>query len=134
MKKTVMAGMIGLALCAAGTAFAAQTDAVKRPNLVIILADDLGYGDLATYGHQIVKTPNIDKLAQEGVKFTEYYAPAPLCSPSRAGLLTGRMPFRTGIRSWIPEGKDVALGRNELTIANLLKQQGYDTAMMGNYI
>lgn len=131
MKKTVMAGMIGLALCAAGTAFAAQTDAVKRPNLVIILADDLGYGDLATYGHQIVKTPNIDKLAQEGVKFTEYYAPAPLCSPSRAGLLTGRMPFRTGIRSWIPEGKDVALGRNELTIANLLKQQGYDTAMMG---
>ncbi len=67
------------------------------------------------------------------MKFTDYYAPAPLCSPSRAGLLTGRMPFRTGIRSRIPEGKDVALGRNELTIANLLKQQGYDTAMMGNY-
>lgn len=67
------------------------------------------------------------------MKFTDYYAPAPLCSPSRAGLLTGRMPFRTGIRPWIPEGKDVALGRNELTIANLLKQQGYDTAMMGNY-
>lgn len=103
----------------------------KHPNLVIILADDLGYGDLGAYGHQIVKTPNIDKLAQEGVKFTDYYAPAPLCSPSRAGLLTGRMPFRTGIRSWIPEGKNVALGRNELTIANLLKQQGYDTAIMG---
>ena len=78
-----------------------------------------------------VKTPNIDRLAQEGVKFTDYYAPAPLSSPSRAGLLTGRMPFRTGIRSWIPTGKDVALGRNELTIANLLKAQGYDTAMMG---
>ena len=70
------------------------------------MADDLGYGDLATYGHQIVKTPNIDRLAREGVKFTDYYAPAPLSSPSRAGLLTGRMPFRTGIRSWIPTGKD----------------------------
>lgn len=70
----------------------------KRPNLVFIVADDLGYGDLATYGHQIVKTPNIDRPAKEGVKFTEYYAPAPLCSPSRAGMLTGRMPFRTGVR------------------------------------
>ncbi|MBJ4549867.1 sulfatase-like hydrolase/transferase, partial [Salmonella enterica subsp. enterica serovar Derby] len=131
MKRTVVASMIGLALCAGCVLSTAQAATAKRPNLVIILADDLGYGDLATYGHRIVKTPNIDKLAQEGVKFTDYYAPAPLCSPSRAGLLTGRMPFRTGIRSWIPEGKDVALGRNELTIANLLKQQGYDTAMMG---
>ncbi|VEA57854.1 secreted sulfatase [Salmonella enterica subsp. enterica] len=131
MKRTVVASMIGLALCAGSVLSTAQAATAKRPNLVIILADDLGYGDLATYGHRIVKTPNIDKLAQEGVKFTDYYAPAPLCSPSRAGLLTGRMPFRTGIRSWIPEGKDVALGRNELTIANLLKQQGYDTAMMG---
>lgn len=131
MQKTLMASLIGLAVCT-GNAFnpvvAAET---KQPNLVIIMADDLGYGDLATYGHQIVKTPNIDRLAQEGVKFTDYYAPAPLSSPSRAGLLTGRMPFRTGIRSWIPTGKDVALGRNELTIANLLKAQGYDTAMMG---
>ena len=67
------------------------------------------------------------------MKFTDYYAPAPLCSPSRAGLLTGRMPFRTGIRSWIG-GENVALGRNELTIANLLKQQGYDTAIMGKLI
>ena len=131
MKRTIVANMIGLALCAGSTLQTVQAALDKRPNLVIIMADDLGYGDLATYGHQIVKTPNIDKLAQDGVKFTDYYAPAPLCSPSRAGLLTGRMPFRTGIRSWIPEGKNVALGRNELTIANLLKQQGYDTAMMG---
>lgn len=131
MKKTFIASMIGLALCAGGTLSGAQAAEVKRPNLVIILTDDLGYGDLGAYGHQIVKTPNIDKLAQEGVRFTDYYAPAPLCSPSRAGLLTGRMPFRTGIRSWIPEGKDVSIGRNELTIANLLKEQGYDTALMG---
>ena len=131
MKKTCVAGLIGLALCAGSAMHSVYAADAKHPNLVIILADDLGYGDLGAYGHQIVKTPNIDKLAQEGVKFTNYYAPAPLCSPSRAGLLTGRMPFRTGIRSWIPEGKNVALGRNELTIANLLKQQGYDTAIMG---
>ncbi|CAA0278739.1 sulfatase-like hydrolase/transferase [Klebsiella oxytoca] len=131
MKKTCVAGLIGLALCAGSAMHSVYAADAKHPNLVIILADDLGYGDLGAYGHQIVKTPNIDKLAQEGVKFTDYYAPAPLCSPSRAGLLTGRMPFRTGIRSWIPEGKNVALGRNELTIANLLKQQGYDTAIMG---
>ncbi|HAI5700030.1 TPA: sulfatase [Escherichia coli] len=131
MQKTLMASLIGLAVCTGNAFSRALAAEAKQPNLVIIMADDLGYGDLATYGHQIVKTPNIDRLAQEGVKFTDYYAPAPLSSPSRAGLLTGRMPFRTGIRSWIPSGKDVALGHNELTIANLLKAQGYDTAMMG---
>ncbi|WP_411900338.1 sulfatase, partial [Salmonella enterica] len=103
----------------------------KRPSLVIVLGDDLGYGNLGPCGHRILKTPTLDKLSQEGVKFTDYYAPAPLCSPSRAGLLTGRMPFRTGLRSWIPEGKDVALGRNELTIPNRLKQQGYEPAWTG---
>lgn len=131
MRKTLVASMVGMTLCAGGLSTVAQAADIKQPNLVLIVADDLGYGDLATYGNLIVKTPNIDKLASEGVRFTDYYAPAPLCSPSRAGLLTGRMPFRTGIRSWIPAGKDVALGRNELTIANLLKAQGYDTAMVG---
>jgi len=102
-----------------------------RPNLVIFYVDDLGYGDLSSYGHPIVKTPRIDQLANEGIKYTQYYAPAPLCSPSRAGLLTGRTPYRTGIRSWIPEGQDVHLGKNEITIAHLLKNVGYQTAVMG---
>lgn len=66
MKRSVVASMIGLALCAGSVLSTAQAATAKRPNLVIILADDLGYGDLATYGHRIVKTPNIDKLAQEG--------------------------------------------------------------------
>ena len=105
----------------------------KPPNLVLILVDDLGYGDLATYGHQIVKTPNIDKLARDGIKYTQYYAPSPLCSPSRAGLLTGRTPYRTGIRSWIPSGSDVHIGKNEITFANLLKANGYETAVMGKW-
>ena len=103
----------------------------SSPNLVLILVDDLGYGDLASYGHQIVKTPNIDKLASDGVMYTQYYAPSPLCSPSRAGLLTGRTPYRTGIRSWIPHGSNVYLGKNEITLAHLLKGKGYETAVMG---
>lgn len=138
MKKHVLAILVGTALCSAGAvnnvvaAEKTRGDS-NKPNVVIILADDLGYGDLGIYGHPVVKTPNIDKLAQEGVRFTQYYAPAPLCSPSRAGLLTGRTPFRTNIRSWIPVTKNVALGRNEKTIANYLKEQGYDTAMMGKW-
>jgi|TARA_B100001964_G_scaffold136855_1_gene151037 arylsulfatase A-like enzyme len=107
---------------------------IKRtPNLVLILVDDLGYGDLASYGHQIVKTPNIDKLASDGIKYTQYYAPSPLCSPSRAGLLTGRTPYRTGIRAWIPPGSNVHLGKNEITLAHLLKEKGYETAVMGKW-
>ena len=78
MKKTFAASMIGLALYAGSTLSPVYAAEAKHPNLVIILTDDLGYGDLGTYGHQIVKTPNIDKLAQEGVNFTDYYAPATL--------------------------------------------------------
>ncbi|MGI9874015.1 sulfatase [Vibrio chagasii] len=100
-------------------------------NLVIFYVDDLGYGDVGSYGHPIVQTPNIDRLAEEGIRYTQYYAPAPLCSPSRAGMLTGRTPYRTGVRSWIPEGGKEHIGNNEITLANLLKDKGYDTAIMG---
>lgn len=99
-----------------------------QPNVVIIYTDDLGYGDLGSYGHHTIRTPHLDRLASEGVRLTDYYAPAPLCSPSRAGLLTGRTPFRTGIRSWIPE--DTAVQR-EVTLATLLKQEGYETFLGG---
>jgi arylsulfatase A-like enzyme len=110
---------------------AAENENRRKPNLVIFYVDDLGYGDLGSYGHSIVKTPNIDQLAKEGIQYTQYYAPAPLCSPSRAGMLTGRTPYRTGIRSWIPEGQNVHLGKNEITIAHQLKKMAYDTAVMG---
>jgi arylsulfatase A-like enzyme len=96
-----------------------RSDDAQSPNVVVFYVDDLGYGDLSSYGHPVVKTPHIDQLANEGIKYTQYYAPAPLCSPSRAGLLTGRTPYRTGIRSWIPEGQDVYLGTHESTIAHL---------------
>ena len=95
MKRTVIASMIGLALCAGSTLQTAQAAADKRPNLVIILADDLGYGDLAVYGHQIVKTPNIDKLAQDGVIY------GLLCASSAL------LPFSCWVIDWtyaVPHG------------------------------
>lgn len=72
-----------------------------RPNVLILLCDDLGYGDLGCYGHPLIRTPNLDKLARQGVLFTQCYSAAPVCSPARAGLLTGRCPTRAGVYSWI---------------------------------
>jgi arylsulfatase A-like enzyme len=73
-----------------------------RPNVIVLLCDDLGYGDLKCYGHPDVITPNLDKLAAGGMRLTNCYSASPVCSPSRAGLLTGRTPNRLGIRDWIP--------------------------------
>ena len=105
----------------------------QSPNIVFILADDLGYGDLGCYGHRVISTPNLNHLASEGTKFNQFYAPSPLCSPSRAGMLTGRTPFRTGIKSWIPENDNIYLTSKELTIPTLLKNQGYSTFFGGKW-
>ena len=75
--------------------------AAERPNVVIIFIDDQGYYDLGCFGATEVKTPRIDKLAAEGIRFTDYYAAAPICSPSRAGLLTGAYPRRIGMETWV---------------------------------
>ena len=99
-------------------AFAQPPAPQGPPNILLIVADDLGYGDLSVYGHRVLKTPSIDRLAGEGLRFTSYYAASPLCSPSRAAMMTGRTPFRTGIESWIPPAADVQLDRRETTIAN----------------
>jgi len=121
-------------ILAAGLAAApAAPPSPRPPNVVLILADDLGYGDLGRYGHPVLKTPALDRLADEGLRLTSYYAPSPLCSPSRASLLTGRIHLRTGIESWIPPDTDVQLGPRELTIATLLKRVGYRTAMFGKW-
>ena len=127
--RTILALFLGLALSHTG-AVAATT---KPPNILIVYVDDLGFGDLASFGHHTIETPNLDKLAGEGMRLTGYYAPSPLCSPSRAGLLTGRTPFRTGIESWIPEDTEVQLGPREITLATLLKRRGYDTFLAGKW-
>ena len=123
------------ALLAAGAATleSAPVPAVRPPNILLIVADDLGYGDLGSYGHHTLKTPALDRLAREGLRFTSYYAASPLCSPSRAAMLTGRTPFRTGIESWIPENADVQLGRPETTLATLLRSRGYQTFLSGKW-
>ena len=104
-----------------------------RPSVLFIYVDDLGYGDLGSYGHPVIKTPNLDALAASGLRLTSYYAPSALCSPSRAGVLTGRHPYRTGIRSWIPAGSNIYLRDEELTLAELLVEQGYRTALIGKW-
>ena len=104
-----------------------------NPNIVLITADDLGYGDLGSFGHPIIETPNLDKLAAEGLKLINYYAPSALCSPSRAALMTGRHPYRTGIRSWIPGGSGIFLVKDEITLAETLKDAGYETSHIGKW-
>jgi len=105
----------------------------KRTNIVVVLCDDLGYGDLGCYGHPYIKTPNLDQFAQEGQKFTDCYAAAPVCSPARAGILTGRTPYRSGIYDWIPENKHMHLRKEETTVATLLKNSGYATCHVGKW-
>lgn len=113
--------------------FAISAQAEERPNILLIYVDDLGYGDLGSYGHPVLQTPNIDSLAAEGLKFTSNYAPSALCSPSRAGLLTGRTPYRTGIKSWIPQDSGVYLRDHEITLAEVLRDAGYATAHIGKW-
>ena len=96
-----------LILCALLLCFtSAELHADEKPNIVVILCDDLGYGDLECYGHPHIKTPNLNSMAEQGIRFTDFYSAAPVCSPSRVGLLTGRSPNRAGIYNFIPDGKD----------------------------
>jgi len=104
-----------------------------RPNFVIMVADDLGYGDLGSYGHPEIRTPNIDRLADEGLRFTNGYAAAPVCTPARVGLLTGRISSRVGVYDWIPPGSDVHLPVEETTVAEIMKDAGYQTVYLGKW-
>jgi arylsulfatase A len=109
----------------------------RLPNIVIILADDLGYGDLSCYGHPTIRTPNLDRMAAEGMRFTDFYASAPVCTPSRTGLMTGRLPVRVGMASdtrrvLFPDSAG-GLPRDEVTIARALKSRGYATAAFGKW-
>lgn len=112
-------------------------EAAPTPNVIIIFADDLGYGDLGSYGHPTIRTPNLDRMAAEGMRFTQFYAAASVCTPSRAGLLTGRYPIRSGMcsdsrRVLFPDSQG-GLPASEITIAELLRSAGYATACVGKW-
>ncbi len=105
------------------------TAAASKPNVVIILADDLGYGELGCYGHPRFHSPHLDRMAAEGVRLTEFNTPMPFCAPTRASLMTGRYPFRCGLTSNpAPDGGAVAdatgLPLGEVTLAQILRQAG----------
>ena len=102
------------------------------PNILILLADDLGYGDLGCYGG-VANTPNLDQLAREGIRFTDFYAAAPNCSPSRVGLLTGRSPSKVGMYNYLPENHPMHLKGEEITIAEIAKKKGYKSGHFGKW-
>ncbi|HEX5104898.1 MAG TPA: sulfatase [Pirellulaceae bacterium] len=124
---------VGILLGLAFLATSVTLVAAERPNIVVILCDDLGYGDLGCYGHPAIKTPNLDALAAQGMRFTDCYSAAPVCSSSRAGLMTGRTPSRMGIYDWIPANHPMHLAKDETTVATLLKQAGYSTCHVGKW-
>ncbi len=134
--KFLSAGAASLALpgCASFNAGVANE---KKPNFIVIFCDDMGYGDLTCYGHPTIRTPNLDKMAVEGQKWTNFYVGASVCTPSRAALLTGRLPIRSGMcsdrrRVLFPDSAG-GLPKSEVTIAEALKDKGYATACIGKW-
>lgn len=124
---------IVIVVCWAALVLVPHGVAAERPNFLVILCDDLGYGDLACYGHPTIRTPHLDQLAAGGLRLTDCYSAAPVCSSSRAGLLTGRTPSRTGVYDWIPEHHVMHLPPGEQTVATLLRDVGYATCHVGKW-
>mgnify|MGYP003624580492 FL=1 len=132
----LLASLLALGACSS-TAAAEEADIVTAagdtPNIVIILADDLGWGDISLNGSDLIKTPNIDRIGREGVQLMTFYAGANVCTPSRAALLTGRYPVRSGMQHVVyPQSTD-GLPASEITIAELVKTRGYATKMVGKW-
>lgn len=105
----------------------------KQPNLVIIFTDDMGYGDLGCYGGKDIPTPHLDRLAAEGARFTSAYTVAPICVPSRMGLMSGKFPARFGVFTNVYSPEENQLWMQQTTLADLLKKQGYRTANVGKW-
>ena len=124
--KTILGGVILIFLglsCNQNTKFSQDK---TKPNIIYILADDLGYGDLSVYGQTKFSTPNIDKLAQEGLLFSQHYSGSTVCAPSRSSLMTGQHTGNTPIRG----NKNLGLPAESLTIAEVLQENGYKTCLL----
>ena len=118
--------------CAIMTAspLAAVPETSSRPNIVFVLTDDQGYGDIAAHGNPVIKTPNLDRLHSESVRFTDFHA-SPTCAPTRAALMTGRHEFKSGVTHTIFERERMSL--KSTTIAQVLKSTGYTTGIFGKW-
>jgi len=129
------AGIAILGVVPGGCGVSAIENKAKRPNFILIMADDLGYGDLGCYGNQSFKTPNIDKLAAGGMKFTDYHSNGAVCSPTRAALMTGRYQQRCGISGVVTAAnhRHTGMSLEETTFAEVLKSAGYATALFGKW-
>src|SRR4051812_43688734 len=133
MKRRSFLGHSALALAGACTGAWTHAGGKRPPNFIIVLCDDLGYGDIGAFGSKRVRTPNFDRMAREGTVLTDYYAAANLCTPSRAGFLTGRYPIRTGLAYEVILANDTrGLDPAEITIAEALKPE-YATALIGKW-
>ena len=119
--------------CMSGSEGISGEGAAKRPNIVFVLADDLGWAELGCYGNTFNETPNLDKLAGQGMRFTDAYAAAPVCSPFRAALMSGQYPARVGITDYLRPNDPKHLSTDYVTIAEMLKGAGYATGMIGKW-
>ena len=115
--------------CATSTSVKTKSD--KKPNIIVIYLDDLGYGDIGAYGAKAIKTPNMDMLANGGIKFTNGYATSATCTPSRYGLLTGVYPWRNNDAKILPGSAPLIIDTAQMTIPKMLKGAGYHTAIVG---
>jgi arylsulfatase A len=132
-RRTLLKSSALASLATLGTS-ASFAKPVRKPNFIVILCDDLGYGDIGAMGGKAIRTPHFDRMAREGTVLTDYYAPANLCTPSRAGMLTGRYPIRTGLAVQVILQNDKrGLPQDEVTIAEALKPAGYASALIGKW-
>ena len=130
--KTAVIYLLFLGLCSCKQAEIKSLETAKT-NFIIIFADDLGYGDLSSFGHPSIKTPHLDQMAIEGQRWTNFYVASSVCTPSRAALLTGRLPFRSGMTNVLFSNSKDGLPQKEITLAEQLKTAGYATACIGKW-
>lgn len=134
--KVIGAGTVSLALpgCKSSPQLLTGEAPKDKPNIIFIMADDLGYGDVSCYGATKVKTPSIDRIAKEGMRFTDAHTPAAVCSPTRYGVLTGRYCWRSQLKKWVCRSNDpLLIEKDRMTVAALLKSAGYTTGCVGKW-